>query len=112
MQKQLACLLKIDGDYSLYSDPFRNLIAEVLCRAIRDYLIDTTCDKAEEHRRTAKRWLCINSKRPITYEPFEYGWVCEHLDLDPQAIRSVIIKQRDNLELEFVRYLTGLPNTQ
>ncbi len=74
-------------------NPEKNLLAEVLARAIRDLF------STGEIKRDARRWLISDE-----IEPMSFRWVCHWLDLCPCQFRKslfVIVKTgRPPIELE------------
>lgn len=64
----------------------RNLLAALLDRAIRDMFIED--DRIV--RREIRAWL--DKKMVKNPQAFSFQWVCESLDLDAKAMRSIIKK--------------------
>lgn len=73
------------------SYPEKRLFAAILERAIADALCATgRCVDSQRHAREAFAWL---TRLPTkTIEPHTFRWVCEGLDLDPDALRMTIIR--------------------
>lgn len=65
----------------------RSLLCSVLVRAISDFV----ASKGED-RRTARRWL--RAWKEIDFKrPFSFPWVCTELDLDPYALRNLLLNE-------------------
>ena len=93
-----------------HTDAHRNLLAAILERAIRDYIVESADSGAENARRSARKWLCINRISPMPKTPWSFYWICDHLELDAIEIRAKIIELNKNPTPDFYRFLTGLPN--
>jgi hypothetical protein len=74
-----------------YSNPERNLIAEVLNRALRDVLNQEVGNQA--HARCAMAWLRLKRKGP-----FSFNWICKHLDICPEQIRKKVKEMKEKGE--------------
>lgn len=73
----------------------RNLLAAILARAISDLYGSAYTDP--QTIRSADIWL-----NPLTIdiqEPFSFGWVATHLDLDPHILRSKLNEYHKTPEL-------------
>lgn len=72
--------------------PERNLIADVLFRAIRDVLNNVVCDDGVKNHRDAKTWMRIHLPIDVydTITPFTFCWCCQQLDLDPFVLRDLV----------------------
>lgn len=70
--------------------PERNLIADVLYRAIRD-ILNTEYENTKNHR-NAKTWMRIGFPVDVhdRHVPFTFYWCCLQLDLDPVVLRDII----------------------
>lgn len=93
-----------------FSDPHRNLLAEILSRAIRDYAIETAECGAEANRVDAMRWLCIHNNDSFPYHEWSFAWICDHLDLDPYVIRDKVMHLQRHPTDSFYTFLIRLPN--
>lgn len=71
-------------------EPERNLLAAVLDRAIMDMWVKE--DRAT--RRSAQGWIKARTKKRS--RKWSFQWVCEHLDLEPETMREIIL----NLDME------------
>lgn len=75
----------------------KNLIAEVIYRAMRDVLNNLRHHDDCYNRYTASKWLRLDR---CFYEedfktPFSFAWCCLSLDLCPYQTRKVIVKFRE-----------------
>lgn len=93
-----------------HTDAHRNLLAAILERAIRDYIVESADSGAENARRNARKWLCVNRTSPMPKGPWSFKWVCDHLDLDAIEIREKIVELNKRPTENFYRFLIGLPN--
>lgn len=110
-KKETAYTIEPDFYLPRFSDPYRNLLAEILSRAIRDYIIENKEFGSEQHKKDAKRWLCIQSNDPFPNEEFSYAWICDHLNLDPWELRERIVILQKTPTKSFFDFLVRLPNT-
>jgi hypothetical protein len=74
----------------------RQLIYEIIKKAIEDSEIDVTKIRgkpqrleAERNKRSALNWLKSNSRQPMSF-----AWYCNLVDLDPEWARRKIKPQR------------------
>lgn len=85
-----------DLDYDPhYEVPERQLLAAVLTRAIRDlFVVDLDMSRTNPVivKRRAWRWFIS-----VSHAPFSFRWVCQYLDLNPQAILLEIRSQKGRL---------------
>lgn len=63
------------------TSPERAMLAAMLARAIMDSQSSDPPLAGE-----AREWLSSNSG-----DPYQFRWVCGHLDLDPEALRQALI---------------------
>lgn len=110
MKKEPILEVSLEFSTSRCSDPYRNLLAEILSRAIRDYVIETGEWRADENRKDAARWMCITSEEPFPEHEWSFSWVCDHLNLDPLIIRDRVIELQRRPTDNFYNFLLRLPN--
>jgi hypothetical protein len=64
--------MEIEEPFSANYKAHRNLIAEVLSRAIRDVLSPGI---PKEVKRSAIAWLCLKRAIPLKADPFSFRWI-------------------------------------
>lgn len=62
-----------------YRQPEKNLLGAIVWRAVQDYF-------GNEDREAATEWLFEDRGSG----PFTFGWICDHLSLDRDRLRSGI----------------------
>lgn len=97
--------LSVDDVYAFETGPadpnaqHKKLLAAVLERAITDGLGNPgRADNPERDIEGAYAWL-VHEKLSEKPTPFSFQWVCEALDLNPEALREKIIwhKEKGNM---------------
>lgn len=87
--------LLFDREQESYKEeqPERMLIAEVIMRAVRDYVNDEIT-YAPRLKQDAAVWLRIGRQlqEEDQQEPFSFVWCCVWLELNPEEIRDRIVK--------------------
>jgi hypothetical protein len=77
---------EVFGTPNLTGTPERNLLMATLERAILDYV-----GNQEAEANAAEEWIFADEgAESYTNDLFTFGWVCEHLDLEPAKIADVI----------------------
>lgn len=89
--KRIRYLLDQADAVDRVGSPERNLLAEILIRAITDYM-GWSAD-VQRHVSDARAWLCIDRNFPKKIEPFSFMWICEHLDLSHEMVRRRILEE-------------------
>lgn len=69
--------------------PERQLVSEVIFRALRDYLNDSNLDVLQHEARDAKAWMFSREMHP-----FSFLWCCQTLDVNPNIIREKALHWR------------------
>jgi len=72
--------------------PEKNLLLGILERAMRDVCGIRGVNaglRERHHARAAREWLELDEDGPFcTAEPWSFGWICEHLNLNTAVIHS------------------------
>lgn len=69
--------------------PERKLLGAILAQALRDYVgTAASSATAKEDKEAAQSWV-----EEISLAAWGFDWVCQHLDLDPSAIRRAMRSQ-------------------
>lgn len=91
----MGCELRAEETYhKTKADPYRNLLAAIVERAILDALNQTKAIRAinrrqlREHKEDAIEWLFSEA-----HEPLSFVGICEYLDYSVEAIRAAIKKE-------------------
>ena len=74
-----------------YYSPERNLIAEILNRAIRDILNGEMGNQV--NARCAMAWMRLRRN-----SSFSFVWICKGLDINPHEVRRKVLEMKEKGE--------------
>lgn len=94
----------IEADTNHPTSAERDLLSAILMRAIADVVGDATLTKSEITK--ARRWMFLHKKMPSDLEsiPFTFPWICLELGLDPNKIRTGLLRGKIKLGSHAVRH--------
>jgi len=94
----LGDLFEVDLQPQVQCAPERNLIAEVLYRALRDLLNQLQHEDDYRTRIEVSRWMRLDRefrKKDLT-TPFSFVWCCTSLNLCPHVVKQKILELRNS----------------
>lgn len=79
---------QVNGEFRDTDNPENQLLAAVMFRAMCD-ATGAPCD--QQVKRSAVNWLRLYLPLRPNKKPFSFWWVCEHLDLEPQFVKELVL---------------------